>query len=86
MGIQLAQLIRRPIVAARTNHGEQNMREQEYQQLSQQVDALIARIQQLRKEKTLLLQERDDLKLRNHEAKARVEAILQRLKTLETQS
>ncbi|MDP1541122.1 MAG: hypothetical protein U0998_04855 [Moraxellaceae bacterium] len=68
------------------NHGEQNMREQEYQQLKQNLDALIARVQQLHKDNVTLRQERDSLKLRNHEAKARVEAILQRLKTLEAQS
>lgn len=82
----MAQPIRRPIVAARMNHGEQNMREQEYQQLKQNLDALIARVQQLHKDNVTLRQERDSLKLRNHEAKARVEAILQRLKTLEAQS
>jgi len=82
----LAQPIRRPIVAARTNHGEQNMREQEYQQLKQSLDALIVRVQQLHKDNVALRQERDDLKQRNHDAKARVEAILERLKTLEAQS
>ena len=82
----MAQLIRRPIVAARTNHGEQNMREQEYQQLKQSLDALIVRVQQLHKDNVALRQERDDLKQRNHDAKARVEAILERLKTLEAQS
>ena len=75
----MAQPIRRPIVAARTNHGEQNMREQEYQQLKQHLDAL-------HKDNAALRQERDDLKLRNHDAKARVEAILERLKALEAQS
>ncbi len=82
----MAQPIRRPIVAARTNHGEQNMREQEYQQLKQHLDALIVRVQQLHKDNAALRQERDDLKLRNHDAKARVEAILERLKALEAQS
>ncbi len=82
----MAQPIRRPIVAARTNHGEQNMREQEYQQLKQSLDALIVRVQQLHKDNVALRQERDDLKQRNHDAKARVEAILERLKTLEAQS
>lgn len=82
----MAQPKRRPIVAARTNHGEQNMREQEYQQLKQHLDALIVRVQQLHKDNAALRQERDDLKLRNHDAKARVEAILERLKALEVQS
>lgn len=68
------------------NHGEHYMREQDFQQLSQQIDLLIGRLQEVRRERDLLLQERDELKLRNAEARARVEAIILRLRALESHS
>lgn len=62
------------------------MREQDFQQLSQQIDRLIAQLQDVRRERDQLQQTCDDLRQRNAEARARVEAIILRLKALETPS
>lgn len=68
------------------------MLEQEYQALNRQVDSLLARLRQLHKEtrdlqdqRLQLLAERDDLQRKNELARARVEAIILRLKALEAQ-
>lgn len=84
--------IRHLIVAAESLHGEPDMREQEYQALNRQVDALLDRLRQLhgenqrlQLERMALLSERDDLQRKNELARARVEAIILRLKALEAQ-
>lgn len=68
------------------------MLEQDYQALSRQVDSLLARLRQLHQEtqdlqrqRQQLLAERDDLQRKNELARARVEAIILRLKALEAQ-
>jgi len=68
------------------------MREQDYQALTRQVDALLERLRQLQgetlrlhTERSALLNERDDLQRKNELARARVEAIILRLKALEAQ-
>lgn len=68
------------------------MLEQEYQALTRQVDSLLARLRQLHKEthalqdqRLKLLAERDELQRKNELARARVEAIILRLKALEAQ-
>lgn len=69
------------------------MLEQDYQALSRQVDHLVQRLRQLHRENhTLhvqnaqLLADRDDLQRKNEQARARVEAIILRLRALEAQS
>ena len=82
-----------PIVAAGFLHGEPDMLEQDYQALSRQVDALLVRLRelhdetrQLHRQRQQLLAERDDLQRKNEHARARVEAIILRLKALEAQA
>lgn len=68
------------------------MREQDFQGLARRVEALLARLDALaaenaalREQQTRLLAERHDLQRTNAQARARVESIIQRLKTLDTQ-
>ncbi|WP_022955112.1 TIGR02449 family protein [Perlucidibaca piscinae] len=69
------------------------MLEQDYQALSRQVDHLVQRLRQLHRENhalhvqnAQLLADRDDLQRKNEQARARVEAIILRLRALEAQS
>lgn len=68
------------------------MREQDFQALSRRVDALLSRLDELSAENRVLraahaglLAERDELQRKNELARARVEAIILRLKALEAQ-
>lgn len=68
------------------------MLEQDYQALNRQVDALLAHLRalhaenlRLKKQQAGLLAERDDLQRKNELARARVEAIILRLRALEAQ-
>ena len=82
-----------PILAARQLHGEPDMLEQDFHAISRQVDALLKQLRELHSENQLLKQqqtslfaERDELQRKNELARARVEAIILRLRALEAQS
>lgn len=69
------------------------MLEQDYQALNRQVDALLTHLRalhtenlRLKKQQAGLLAERDDLQRKNELARARVEAIILRLRALEAQA
>ncbi|REH40011.1 cell division protein ZapB [Paraperlucidibaca baekdonensis] len=81
------------IVAADFLHGEPNMREQDFQALSGHLEQLLARYHASQQHCTALEariqaleNEREDLKHRNEVARDRVEAIITRLKALDTSS
>ncbi|MES3039857.1 MAG: TIGR02449 family protein [Pseudomonadota bacterium] len=68
------------------------MLEQDYQALNRQVDTLLTHLRslhaenlRLQKQQAGLLAERDDLQRKNELARARVEAIILRLRALEAQ-
>jgi len=69
------------------------MLEQDFHAISRQVDALIHQLralhnenQRLKQQQTTLHAERDELQRKNELARARVEAIILRLRALEAQS
>lgn len=69
------------------------MLEQDFHAISRQVDALLKQLRELHSENQLLKQqqislfaERDELQRKNELARARVEAIILRLRALEAQS
>lgn len=83
----------RPILAARQLHGEPDMLEQDFHAISRQVDALLKQLralhaenQRLKQQQSNLFAERDELQRKNELARARVEAIILRLRALEAQS
>ena len=81
------------IVAADILHGEPDMREQDFQMLSRQLEQLLERYHASQQQCTALQariieleQHSDDLQHRNAVARDRVEAIITRLKALDTSS
>jgi uncharacterized protein (TIGR02449 family) len=81
------------IVAADTLHGEPNMREQDFQALSRYFEQLLDRYRAgqqqcatLQARVNELENQSEDLKHRNEVARDRVEAIITRLKALDTSS
>ena len=69
------------------------MLEQDFNAISRQVDALLTQLrtlraenQRLKQQQTNLFAERDELQRKNELARARVEAIILRLRALEAQS